>query len=57
MRKYKEEDQSGEITQCDLEDEILLKVKDNKTNVRHFLEEVRLVDVDGEESLGYAFTL
>lgn len=55
MRKYKEEDQSGEITQCDLEDEILLKVKDNKTNVRHFLEEVRLVDVDGEESLGYAF--
>jgi hypothetical protein len=58
MRRYKErqeEEQNDGITHCEFEDEILSKVKDNKTNERQFLEEVRLVDDEGEESLGYAF--
>lgn len=57
-RRYKDKEVEGEyqgITSCELEDEILLKVKDNKTNERNFIDMVRLVDDEGNETLGYAF--
>lgn len=38
-----------------LEKDIVKKLSDNKTREKSFLDNIKLVDLDGEETIGYAF--